>query len=178
MMRLTYRLSKFLLAITFPFLVACSGETSSSSHLQNSSSGVNKDVLELTVYKTKNCGCCNDWIAHLNESGIKTKAVDVSFDKINIIKAEHKVKPRQRSCHTAVSEEGFVFEGHVPAKFIKQFLAEKHQPQVIGLTVPEMPIGTPGMEVGDTFHQYDIEEITTSLNHQVYKSISRYEEQF
>ena len=55
----------------------------------------------------------------------------------------------------AVSSDGFIFEGHIPSKFIKQFLSEVH-PEAIGLSVPGMPLGSPGMEVDDRFMPYDV----------------------
>ena len=65
------------------------------------------------------------------------------------------LRPQYRSCHTAVSSEGFIFEGHIPSKYIKQFLSEDH-PDAIGLSVPGMPLGSPGMEVEDRFMPYDV----------------------
>ena len=71
------------------------------------------------------------------------------------IKEKFGIKPEYRSCHTAVSKEGYIFEGHIPGKYISQFLAENN-PNAIGLSVPGMPMGSPGMEVGDKFTPYDV----------------------
>ena len=71
------------------------------------------------------------------------------------IKEKYNIEPQYRSCHTAVSSDGFIFEGHIPSKFIKQFLSEDH-PKAIGLSVPGMPLGSPGMEVEDRFMPYDV----------------------
>ena len=135
-----------------------------------------KTEIELTVYKSKNCGCCKKWIEHINESGIKTKAIDVA--DMGLIKAQYQIKPNMRSCHSAVSADGYVFEGHVPAKYIKQFLAEQHPQKTIGLTVPAMPVGTPGMEMGNRFHKYNIEVLTQDSQQHTYKHISKYAVQF
>jgi hypothetical protein len=97
---------------------------------------------------------------------------------MGLIKSQYHIKQNQLSCHTAVSPNGFVFEGHVPAKFIKQFLSEKHPSHVIGLSVPAMPVGTPGMEMGSVFHNYNIELLTTNSSNSVYKQINQYDEQF
>ena len=71
------------------------------------------------------------------------------------IKEKYNIKPEYRSCHTAVSEDGYIFEGHVPSKYIAQFLSEKNT-NAIGLSVPGMPIGSPGMEVEGRFTPYDV----------------------
>ena len=109
--------------------------------------------LELLVYKTPTCGCCKKWITHIEDEGIVAHSKD--FRNISNIKTKYGIKPNYRSCHTAVSRNGFAFEGHVPAKFIQQFLSEEH-PNAIGLSVPAMPVGSPGMEVGDRFMPYKV----------------------
>ena len=67
----------------------------------------------------------------------------------------YKITPEYKSCHTTVSSNGFVFEGHIPSKYIEKFLSEDH-PNAIGLTVPGMPLGSPGMDFGDSFMPYDV----------------------
>ena len=74
---------------------------------------------------------------------------------ISLVKAELGLKPEWTSCHTAVTHEGFIFEGHIPEKFIAQFLAAPPE-GAMGLAVPGMPIGGPGMEMGNRFTPYDI----------------------
>ena len=71
------------------------------------------------------------------------------------VKEQHSIKPKYQSCHTAVSQDGYVFEGHIPSKFIKQFLANP-EANAIGLSVPGMPLGSPGMEVEGRFMSYDV----------------------
>jgi hypothetical protein len=96
----------------------------------------------VTVYKNSTCGCCNDWISHLQSNGFQVEAHDVG----NML--EYKQRARlgagMGSCHTAFVD-GYAVEGHVPAKDIKRMLLEK--PDISGLTVPQMPVGSPGMEV-------------------------------
>ena len=71
---------------------------------------------------------------------------------LNGIKDEYGIPPRYRSCHTAVSPDGYVFEGHIPAKIVREFL-ESPPEDAIGLTVPAMPVGSPGMEVAEVVVQ-------------------------
>lgn len=107
----------------------------------------------LDVYKDPTCGCCNGWIEHMRQSGFDP--VVHHPDDLNAIKQQHGVQPELQSCHTAVTGAGHVFEGHVPAKFIRQFLAELPA-DGRGLSAPGMPLGTPGMEMGDSFTPYDV----------------------
>jgi len=105
------------------------------------------------VHKTATCGCCKMWMKHMEENGFTTHGED--HQNLSKIKEKYYIEPQHRSCHTAVSSDGFIFEGHVPSKYIKQFLSEDH-PNAIGLSVPGMPIGSPGMEVGDRFMPYEV----------------------
>ena len=96
----------------------------------------------ITVYKSSTCGCCALWVRHLEESGFD---VDVrETEALQAIKAEHGVGDHLASCHTALID-GYVVEGHVPADDIKSMLESR--PNIVGLAVPGMIIGTPGMEV-------------------------------
>ncbi len=96
---------------------------------------------EVAVTKDPNCGCCEKWVAHMREAGF---AVTVSQGPVNPVKARLGVPRDLASCHTA-QVGGYVIEGHVPAGAIKRLLAAK--PKGIGLAVPGMPIGSPGMEI-------------------------------
>jgi len=71
------------------------------------------------------------------------------------VKEQYSIQSKYQSCHTAVSQDGYIFEGHIPSKFIKQFLANP-QTDAIGLSVPGMPLGSPGMEVEGRFMPYDV----------------------
>lgn len=105
------------------------------------------------VWKSPTCGCCNDWIKHLQANGFRIKA----YDKGNIgIRAEFGMPSKYGSCHTA-RVDGYVIEGHVPAREIKRLLRER--PSALGLAVPEMPVGSPGMdgpEYGGQVDPYDV----------------------
>ena len=74
---------------------------------------------------------------------------------LEMIKDSYNIKPKYRSCHTSVSKNGHVFEGHIPTKYVDKFLSENH-PNAIGLAVPGMPLGSPGMEYKDRFTPYDV----------------------
>jgi hypothetical protein len=74
---------------------------------------------------------------------------------LNPIKTQYQIAPRYQSCHTAVSSKGYVFEGHVPARHIKAFLANPPA-DAIGLAVPGMPLGSPGMKLRDRFDPYEV----------------------
>lgn len=104
------------------------------------------------VYKSPTCGCCANWVKHLQQHGFKTQVTDM--ENVAEIKAQHKVPARAQSCHTAVVD-GYVLEGHVPAADVQRLLKER--PAVLGLAVPGMPIGSPGMEVPNVKPQaYDV----------------------
>jgi hypothetical protein len=110
------------------------------------------DVV-LNVYKSESCGCCVGWIEHMEEHSYHATVFHPA--DLDAVKQDLGVKPQWASCHTAVTKEGYVFEGHIPAKFIDQFLASPPA-GALGLTVPGMPIGGPGMEMGNRFTPYDI----------------------
>jgi hypothetical protein len=95
----------------------------------------------VSVHKSPTCGCCGDWVKHMQQSGFAVETHDV--DNLNDIKTEVGIPPAMGSCHTAKVGKYFV-EGHVPAEDVKRLLAEN--PDAKGLTVPGMPVGSPGME--------------------------------
>jgi hypothetical protein len=94
------------------------------------------------VWKDPNCGCCKDWVKHLEAGGFAVKVNDTGNDTM---RAKLGIPPKLGSCHTALVG-GYAVEGHVPAKDVQRLLKEK--PQAIGLTVPGMPVGSPGMDGG------------------------------
>jgi hypothetical protein len=104
----------------------------------------------ITVYKDAGCECCAKWVKHLSANGFVVSPRDVS--NIDEIKRTMNVPASLQSCHTAVVDR-YVIEGHVPADVIKKFLAEKSSS--LGLAVPGMPIGSPGME-GARAERYNI----------------------
>ena len=96
---------------------------------------------KVVVHKSATCGCCKQWVKHLEQAGFSVDAID--HDDLAPIKARLGVPAGRESCHTA-EVGGYFIEGHVPAEDIKRLLSER--PAAKGLTVPGMPIGSPGME--------------------------------
>ena len=107
-------------------------------------------VADVVVYKSPTCGCCKDWVKHLKESGYTVE--EHNRPNMSPIKTELGVPRHLQSCHTA-KVGGDVVEGHVPADVIARLLKEK--PQVKGLAVPGMPMGSPGMD-GPRRDAYDV----------------------
>ena len=124
----------------------------------------------LVVHKTPTCGCCKKWMKHLKENGFNTDPQD--HQNLNSIKDMHNIKPEYRSCHTAVSSDGFIFEGHIPSKYIKQFLSENHD-DAIGLSVPGMPLGSPGMEFENRFMPYEVLILFKDGSSKVYAEVRK-----
>lgn len=97
-------------------------------------------AIPIDVWKDPNCGCCNDWIAHLHANGFIANPIDRGN---NAARARLGMPQKFASCHTALVQ-GYVIEGHVPAADIVRLLKER--PRALGLAVPGMPIGSPGMD--------------------------------
>ena len=124
----------------------------------------------LVVHKTPTCGCCKNWMKHLEENDFNLSSQD--HQNLNDIKDMHNIAPQYRSCHTAVSSDGFIFEGHIPSKYIKQFLSENHD-DAIGLSVPGMPLGSPGMEFDNRFMPYDVLILYKDGSSKVYAEVRK-----
>jgi hypothetical protein len=117
----------------------------------------------MTVYKTPTCGCCKDWVKHVEAAGFRVKAVDM--DDLSPIKRSAGVPPAMESCHTALVGP-YVVEGHVPADVVKKMLDEK--PKIVGLAVPGMVVGSPGMEQGNVKQPYNVVAFTRDGKSSVY----------
>jgi len=98
---------------------------------------------KVTVFKDPSCTCCNGWIEHLKQSGFEVVSNEIPIAQLRETKSHYQVPPDLQTCHTAIVD-GYVVEGHVPATDIQRLLKER--PKAIGLVVPGMPIGSPGME--------------------------------
>jgi hypothetical protein len=122
--------------------------------------------IQLNVYKNPTCDCCGKWISHVESNGFDT--IVHKTIKMDTIKDNAGVPANYRSCHTSISKQGYVFEGHIPADIIHKFLIEKPK-NAKGLIVPGMPLGSPGMEYRDKIQAYDV----LLLN--IDGSVSRYE---
>ena len=122
------------------------------------------DTLVMTVYKTPTCGCCRNWVDHVRENGFRATTTDVA--DVTPVKTTHKVPVDLQSCHTALIG-GYVVEGHVPAEDIRRLLKER--PDIIGIAVPGMPNGSPGMETGQV-DKYDVIAIGKDGSRRVWAS--------
>ncbi len=105
------------------------------------------------VFKSASCGCCGNWVKHMQQSGFTVTANNVAYSILQKIKRQAGVTEEFASCHTA-HVGGYVIEGHVPAEDVKRLLQEK--PEALGLVVPGMPIGSPGMEMGSEKEPYEV----------------------
>lgn len=104
------------------------------------------------VYKSATCGCCRAWVDHLRAHGYPVKAEDLA--DLASVKRKLGVPAALESCHTA-AVDGYTVEGHVPADVIDRLLRER--PKVVGIAVPGMPVGSPGMEVpGQPAERYQV----------------------
>ena len=142
--------STTLFAFTFFFASACQSQP---------------DTLpEVVVYKTPTCGCCAKWVDHLKEAGFEVDTNDM--ESLATIKKQFGVSSQNQSCHTAIVG-GYVVEGHVPADVVRRMLTEK--PDIVGIAVPGMPIGSPGMEVeGRPAERYQVIAFDKAGNNTVY----------
>ena len=114
----------------------------------------------MEVWKDPNCGCCKDWIVLMEKAGF---AVTVHDTGNNAVRAKLGLPQNLGSCHTALVG-GYVVEGHVPAADVQKLL--KAKPKALGITVPGMPIGSPGMdgpEYNGRKDPYDVLLVTKSL---------------
>lgn len=122
-----------LILVTGPELACATGDT------------------RMVVYKSPTCGCCKNWVEHVQAKGFATEVHDL--ENVGPIKQKHGVPADLVSCHTALVAT-YVIEGHVPADLIQKLLQDK--PAIAGLAVPGMPLGSPGMEMGSRKDRYDI----------------------
>lgn len=123
------------------------------------------EPIVIEVYRSPSCGCCSKWLAHLKEN--QFDVVDHVTNDVQAIKDKYGVPENMASCHTALVN-GYVVEGHVPAADIKKLL--KLKPAVIGISVPGMPVGTPGMEMGGRKDPYKVISFDKEKKYQVFSS--------
>lgn len=103
------------------------------------------NAQDVIVHMSPYCGCCGDWVKHLEADGFRVEKRMV--EDVSAARKTYGVPPALASCHTAVVD-GYVVEGHVPASDIRRLLAER--PRALGLSAPGMPAGSPGMEAAGT----------------------------
>jgi len=154
-------------------IAACSDKPDSASNTNTASDST--DVAFLDVYKSESCGCCKDWISHIETAGFHS--VIHHPDDMGVVKSANGIKPEYRSCHTGISKDGYVFEGHIPAHLMKKFLSNPPG-NAIGLAVPGMPLGSPGMEVGDKFSPYQVLLLKSDGTSRVFAEVRTANEQY
>ena len=108
-------------------------------------------AAEIAVYKSPTCVCCERWLDHLRRAGFRVTEHGVT--DVAPVKQKYGVPNALASCHTALAG-GYVIEGHVPAGLVERLLAE--QPAVVGIAVPGMPAGSPGMESSGGQERYEV----------------------
>lgn len=119
--------------------------------------GVDAEQLTMTVSKDEACTCCSGWVKHAQKNGftITTEHPPV----LAKVWERHDISLDLQSCHLARNTDGHLFVGHVPARHVLEYLANPPKGGR-GLSVPAMPVGTPGMEEGDTFDPYEVMLLT------------------
>ncbi|MGB7518376.1 MAG: DUF411 domain-containing protein [Spirulinaceae cyanobacterium] len=127
-------------------------------------------IAEMSVYRSPSCGCCGVWIDHAKKHGFKIE--DIKTEEMKAVKKQHNVPAELASCHTTIID-GYVMEGHIPADDIKRFLAEKPD-DLVGLAVPGMPIGTPGMEARDIKQPFQVLAFNDKGEVEVFKEYQSY----
>lgn len=127
---------------------------------------VSSSLPTVVVHKTPTCGCCAKWVDHVKAAGFAVEVHD--HQNLATIKLEHGVSGELQSCHTAIVD-GYVVEGHVPADQIIRLITER--PDVKGIAVPGMPIGSPGMEQGPRVEPYNVVAFDGQGNVALYKHV-------
>lgn len=166
-----------LIVLTITFVAACSG-VSSESQADTAKEPDSKEKVQtfpLEVFKSPTCGCCGKWVTHVKDEGFDTKVRN--YQSIAPVKKRFGIPSNLQSCHTSVSQDGYFFEGHIPAKFIRSFLDNPPE-DAAGLAVPGMPAGSPGMEFGKKFQPYKIFLIKKDGSIDVFTEVNTLEEQF
>tara|TARA_R110001606_G_C15404643_1_gene654160 strand:+ start:38799 stop:39293 length:495 start_codon:yes stop_codon:yes gene_type:complete len=120
---------------------------------------------DIKVYRDPNCQCCHKWISHLEEN--KFNVLDILTPDMASVKEAVHLPKQMTSCHTAIIE-GYVIEGHVPAADIRRLLAER--PDIAGLSVPQMPVGTPGMEMGERKDNFNVFQFNKEGKYSIFTS--------
>lgn len=145
------KLSWLGLVITGLILTSCAG-------IEGFNAGISNDTIqpitvnhELTVFRSPTCGCCGLWTEHMEAANFQVK--DEITEDMTVIKQQYGVPTNLTSCHTTLID-GYVVEGHIPAEDVERLLTER--PDIAGIAVPGMPIGSPGMESGGYVEPYTV----------------------
>ena len=150
------------------FLSACVRADAAPERSTAADAASPRQLPTVVVYKSPTCGCCEGWIEHLRAAGFQVDARDVpEYAELLKVKADAEVPNQLQTCHTALVD-GYVVEGHVPVEQIKRLLADR--PDVVGIAVPGMPMGSPGME-GPSAEPYRVYSWNRDGSGQVYAEI-------
>ncbi len=150
----------FVGLLGFSFVVA-------AEQMPPASTAKNTQATPIEVYRSPSCSCCGKWVAHLRENQFQVK--DIITENVQAIKDKQSVPKEMASCHTALVN-GYVIEGHVPASDIRKLL--KLKPAIVGIAVPAMPAGTPGMETGGKKEAYDVVSFDKNKSSAVFSAYS------
>lgn len=135
---------RFLAVAALGFTAACARADAAPQPATAADASAAQQLPTVVVYKSPTCGCCEGWVQHLRAAGFAVDARDVPDNmQLMKVKSDAGVPAALQTCHTALVD-GYVVEGHVPAEQIKRLLADR--PDVVGIAVPGMPMGSPGME--------------------------------
>ena len=121
--------------------------------------------VDIVVYRSPTCECCGKWLEYMKKNNFNVQ--DIVTDDVQAIKNKYGVSDAMASCHTAIVD-GYVIEGHVPANDIMKLL--KTKPKIVGIAVPGMPSGTPGMEMGDRKDSYNVMSFDKENHYEIFNS--------
>ncbi|MBD1866252.1 DUF411 domain-containing protein [Oculatella sp. FACHB-28] len=141
--------------------------TTASAEAASTPEVMSEAMPEIVVYRDPSCSCCGGWMEHLEAQGFQ--ATNMPTPEVDALKQQYGIPDDLTSCHTAIIG-GYVVEGHVPAEDIKRLLAER--PNVVGIAVPGMPVGTPGMESGDERESFSVFSFDEQGNTEVFNHYS------
>ena len=130
-----------------------------NTHWSSLGAQENIDIPKVVSYRSASCGCCKKWINHLRDNGLEV--VDNIVEDVSVIKNQYKIPNNLSSCHSA-QIANYKIEGHVPIESINKLFREK--PSIKGISVPSMPLGSPGMEIHSTdshSHHYENYEVVS-----------------
>jgi len=158
-----------ILLILFIYISFNSTHTLAEKADWNIAKETHAKVKDIDVYYSKTCGCCKKWMSHLKTQGFTVKPKPVPY--MQDFKKKHGIAGEYSSCHTAFIG-GYIIEGHVPADDIKRLLKDK--PDIKGLSVPAMPVGTPGMEQGDRKDPFYVITLPHKGEPEIFHSYEKY----
>ncbi len=132
-------------------LVGMSTATYLSAGSSKTADAFDSSGIEMVVYRSPTCGCCEGWADRMEAEGFQASHQVV--EDIATVKQQYGIPDRLLSCHTTMAD-GYIIEGHVPTEAVQRLLIEK--PDIAGIAVPGMPLGTPGMEANGIQESYTV----------------------